>query len=202
MLRSLLQRFRGVKPPTPSSPSSAPITRSPVPWISDEIWSSWQTGDPGSNFPAFRDPRLYVVTRDDLTRTRSATVDSGAPIPAWRTFYENLNQLQSLRSASGQIRDPTWPMCCGRLSTLINEEGNGRSLASIEAETGPLDLAFMEMEIWHDWCPRNERDVERAWQTGYRKILDEGRKDDDLGGVLLFQCRACGRVYVGSCNTT
>lgn len=93
-------------------------------------------------------------------------------------------------------------MCCGRLSTLISEEGSGRSLASIEAETGPLDLAFMEMEIWHDWSPRNEQAVEEVWQTGYQDLLAEGRKDGVLGGVLLFQCRACGRVYVGSCNTT
>lgn len=201
MLRSLLHRLRGVKPPPPS-PADVPFVRSPVPWISDEIWSSWQTGEPGGDFPAFRDPRLYIVTRDDLSRARIATVDSSAPIPGWRTFRENLSQLQSLRSASGEIRDPSWPMCCGRLSTLINEEGGGRSLASIEAETGPLDLAFMEMEVWHDWSPRNEQDVEKVWQTGYQEILGEARKDDALGGVLLFQCRACGRVYVGSCNTT
>jgi len=43
-------------------------------------------------------------------------------------------------------------MCCGRLATLINQEGYGRSIASIEAETGPLDLAFMEMEIYVGSC--------------------------------------------------
>jgi hypothetical protein len=190
--------MRGAKPP-PSSPSSTPFVRSPVPWISDEIWSSWQTGEPGADRPAFRDPRLYVVTRDDLKRARVATVESGKPIPAWRTFHENLSEIRSLRSSATRILDPSWPMCCGRLATLINEEGSGRSLAAIEAETGKLDLAFMEMEIWHDWIPRNEQEVENVWQTGYRALLEEGRKDNVLGGILLFQCRACGRVYVGSC---
>lgn len=125
---------------------------SAVAWVSDEIWTSWTASEPDQEHPALRDPRLYVVSRDDLRRAPVGSIEAGAKVPAWTTFDVNLQQLQALRLSSGGLLDPSWPMCCGRLATLINQEGYGRSIASIEAETGPLDLAFMEMEIYVGSC--------------------------------------------------
>lgn len=209
MLSRLWTRLFGLptKDNRPSIDTPVEQVSSPVPWITDEIWSRWVwshrlCGPSGETepFPVLRDPRLYVVTRDDLARAPIASSEPGAALPAWKLYDENLKELQSLLADFVGIFDPAWPMCCGRLATVINEQGLGRSLASIEAETGSLDLAFMEMEIWHDWCPRNEGEIARAWQTGYREFLEKARKGDAFGGTLLFQCRACGRVYVSSCT--
>lgn len=89
-------------------------------------------------------------------------------------------------------------MCCGRLATLINQEGHGRTIANIESETGPLDLAFMEMEIWHDWAPLDQAALDSAFASGYGELFRE--LEGSSQGVLIFQCRACGRIYVGSCT--
>lgn len=199
MLRSILNRFRqrdsGHSPEHGVQASHS----SPVPWVSDEIWTSWTASEPDQERPALRDPRLYIVSRDDLRRAPVGSIETGAEVPAWTTFDVNLRQLQALRLSSGGLLDPSWPMCCGRLATLINQEGYGRSIASIEAETGPLDLAFMEMEIWHDWAPQDQRALDAAFAGGYGELFQELGREDALQGVLLFQCRACGRIYVGSC---
>jgi hypothetical protein len=200
MLKELLHRLRrdGKAGPPPEPPELQP---SPVPWISDEIWSSWVAqGSDEEEHPALRDPRLYVVTRDDLRRAPSATIDEGAKVPRWATYRANLEELRHLRVRSGGVLDPSWPMCCGRLATLVNQEGEGRSLPGIEAEAGPLDLAFMEIEVWHDWAPQDQETVDSAFRTGYRDLFNHLGKDGPLEGLLLFQCRACGRIYIGSCT--
>lgn len=201
MLRNLLHRLR--RPQEVERSSDHPpggLVESPVPWVSDQIWTSWSGGGSDEKYPALRDPRLYVVSRDDLRRAPIASIELGAKVPPWATFNANQQQLQELTLESGGVLDPSWPMCCGRLATLINQEGHGRSIGSIEAETGPLDLAFMEMEIWHDWSPRNQEELDAAFAVGYRDLFKELGRDGALQGVLLFQCRACGRIYVGSCT--
>lgn len=198
MLRSILHRFRRRESSdSPKHDLDAPHS-SPVPWVSDEIWASWTTSGSDPERRALRDPRLYVISRDDLRRAPVASIESGAKVPAWTTFEDNLRQLQALRLSSGGVLDPSWPMCCGRLATLINQEGYGRTIASIEAETGPLDLAFMEMEIWHDWAPLDQDALDSAFASGYGELFRE--LEGSSQGVLVFQCRACGRIYVGSCT--
>lgn len=198
MLRSILHRFRRQEPGDSRTHASDAPHSSPVPWVSDEIWTSWRTADADQERRALRDPRLYVVSRDDLRRAPVASIESGARVPAWTTFEDNLRQLQALRLSSGGVLDPSWPMCCGRLATLINQEGHGRTIANIESETGPLDLAFMEMEIWHDWAPLDQAALDSAFASGYGELFRE--LEGSSQGVLIFQCRACGRIYVGSCT--
>lgn len=198
MLRSILHRFRRQEPGDSRTHASDASHSSPVPWVSDEIWTSWRTADADQERRALRDPRLYVVSRDDLRRAPVASIESGARVPAWTTFEDNLRQLQALRLSSGGVLDPSWPMCCGRLATLINQEGHGRTIANIESETGPLDLAFMEMEIWHDWAPLDQAALDSAFASGYSELFRE--LEGSSQGVLIFQCRACGRIYVGSCT--
>ena len=201
---SVFGRHKGVSSP----PGPTEILASPVPWISDLIWSHWRElrmgagiSEASETLSILRDPRLYIVTRDDMRRAPVASIEQPHPVtPAWKQYDDNLQELQLLSGDFVGVRDPSWPMCCGRLATLINEQGAGRSLASIEAETGPLDLAYMEMEIWHDWCPRNLKEVEQAWQTGWQEALKPVRECEAFGGGLLFQCHACGRIYVGSCT--
>ena len=201
MLRNLLHRLRRHQEPARSTAHQPGAPQpSPVPWVSDEIWTSWAVGGSDQKYPALRDPRLYVVSRDDLRRAPIAAVEIGAKVPPWTTFSANQQQLQELTLDSGGVLDPSWPMCCGRLATLVNQEGYGRSIGSIEAETGSLDLAFMEMEIWHDWSPRDQEELDLAFATGYEDLFKELGRDDALQGILLFQCRACGRIYVGSCT--
>jgi len=199
MLREFFLRLRDGKADPPSAPLD--LLNSPVPWISDAIWSSWVAQSSESvERPALRDPRLFVVTRDDQRRAPTIVVEEGSKVPSWATYDANLAELGTLRVRSGGVLDPSWPMCCGRLATLINQEGEGRSLLSIEAEGGALDLAFMEMEIWHDWAPQDQNAVESAFRTGYEDLFTQLGKDGPLEGVLLFQCRACERIYVGSCT--
>lgn len=203
MLKKLLQRLRGARPAPPPPPlRDVPHIPSPVPWISDEIWSGIVSYGPQEGpLPVLREPRLYVVTRDDQRRAPVLSIAEGAKVPKWSTYYENKSHLERLKSPAGCIHLPTWPMCCGRLATLINERGDGRSLESIEAEAGaPLDLAFMEMEIWHDWTPESQESIDEIFRTGYGEMLAELRKEGMTDSVLIFQCRACGRVYVGSCS--
>jgi hypothetical protein len=146
-----------------------------------------------------REPRLYRSTPSDLERVRPAPVPHGAPLPSTGTLEEHLAQLASTPPASG-IEAPSWPICCDRVASLIHEQGVGQDIVEIESHTGPLDRAFVEAEVHEDWCPRDAVELREYLLVGYRDILEDARRDGGTDGLILHQCRACGRVYVGSCH--
>lgn len=80
----------------------------------------------------------------------------------------------------------------------VTSPAPGTAGAPLACCTGPLDLAFMEMEIWHDWAPLDQDALDSAFASGYGELFRE--LEGSSQGVLIFQCRACGRIYVGSCT--
>ena len=91
-------------------------------------------------------------------------------------------------------------MCCGRLATLINHQGDGIPIEQIEAETGPLDHAFLAGDLRSNWGCKTEEQLTDAIKRGYGEGLSELRAHGVAEGLVIFQCRSCGRVYVGGCH--
>lgn len=207
MLRRLLTKLlRGpADGPRPSADSPIVAVPSPVAWIGDAVWSRWmwktQFTDRANEHErtTIREPRLYISTPSDLERVRSAPVPHGAPLPSTGTLEEHLALLASTPPASGVLA-PSWPICCVRLTSLIHEQGVGQDIVEIESHTGPLDRAYVEAEVREDWSPRDAAEIGDYLAVGYRDVLAVARRSGGTDGLILHQCRACGRVYVGSCH--
>lgn len=206
MLRNLLTKLLGRSAPKrPSVDTPIVPVRSPVAWIDEAIWSRWMWDRQFANlsneheWQTFSDPSLYPVTSADLARVRPAPVPHLAPLPPKGDLDAHLALLASTPPASG-LTAPSWPICCGRLTTLIHEQGVGRSIVEIETYTGHLDRAYVEAEVRRDWAPYSAAQLQEYLEVGYRDDLVFARKNGGSDGLILHQCRACGRVYVGSCH--
>jgi hypothetical protein len=205
MLRSLWRRIFGA-PVRERYPSiHAPIERvpSPVPWIDDPIWSRWlwdrQFADLSeeAEWETLPEVRLYVATPADRARARVAPIREGVPVPAEGTFNEHKALLRSTPPAPG-IQCASWPICCERLTALVHEQGTGVDINELESQIGPLDHAYIQEELIEG--QDKPRVIQSLLSAGYRDSLAIARQQSGADGLLLHQCRACGRVYVGSCH--
>ena len=69
-------------------------------------------------------------------------------------------------------------------------------VAYLEALVGPLSRAFLEGER-DGWGP--DATLEELHHR-FEEQLSWMREDGVADGTNIFQCRACGRVYVASCH--
>ena len=88
-------------------------------------------------------------------------------------------------------------MCCDRLATLINRQGDGIPLGTIEAETGPLDHAFLIRDLRSNWSCRTEAEIAAAMSGGYAEPLKNLREDAVVEGLVIFQCRILSAIGFG-----
>lgn len=175
---------------------------SPVPWIADEVWTDWQYWklDPlPPDFPTIEHPDLIVVTAEDRDRAPLAPIPPDAPLPRPGALEEHVCLLASTPPSVG-IHSPIWPVCCDRLTTLVNHQGDGVPIDYLEAQTGSLDLAFLVEDLRRNWNCRSESELVEAMARGYGEILSFLREDGMAEGVAIYHCRSCGRVYVGGCH--
>lgn len=189
-------------PPSPPRPPPPEPRQSPVPWIADEVWTDWQywVDDPlPADFVTIEHPDLIPVEPEDLDRASRAAVPENVLVPAPGSHGELLQQLATTPPARG-VRSPSWPMCCGRLATLINHQGDGVPIEQVEAETGPLDHAFLLGDLRRNWGCKTEAQLTEAMNRGYRESLGELRENGVAEALVIFQCRSCGRVFVGGCH--
>ncbi len=184
-------------------PELPPAVESPVGWIADEVWLRLNPSgflarrvvavQPG---PVVIDPHLTPAVRDDHLRVPQMLVRSDAEMPPTGTIDEQRERLLTTPGA-GQIKSAIWPVCCDRLGTLISCQQNDL-VAEIEASAGPLDRAFLCEEL-NSWGGPNA-DVESFRDAGWSEVLGRMRSGAHSGmGINIFQCRACGRIYVASC---
>lgn len=204
MLTIIKRAIRAVFPVPSEAAQSVPTEprASPVPWIADEVWTDWQywiNAPLPADYPTIEHPDLIPVEAEDLDRAPHATVPQGVPVPQPGSFTELVQQLATTPPASG-VRSPCWPLCCGRLATLINHQGDGLPIEQIEVQTGPLDRAFLVGDLRSNWGCKSEDELADAMKRGYGESLSELREDGMSEGLVIFQCRACGRVYVGGCH--
>jgi len=186
---------------TPPEPPQA--TGSPVAWVADEVWQRLNPSgflarrvvavQPG---PVVIGPHMTPATRDDHLRVPQMLVRSDAEIPPTGSLAEQRARLLKT-PGGGQIKSAVWPVCCDRLGTLISCQQND-ALAGIEQVAGPLDRAFLAEEL-NSWGGPNA-DVSSFRDHGWREVLSRMRTGAHSGmGINIFQCRACGRLYVASC---
>lgn len=197
--RGWLRRLFGGGPEPPPAPEPPVFEPSPVPWISDEVWAHLHRDATFDPQPSILAPEPYVVTEGDRKRAPILPVDGGE-VPPPGTAAEHEQRLRSTPAAPFAILSPLWPICCERLTTLVLLEGGGRpSLRELELRVGRLDLPMLEGML-----DRTAFSSTRAWEqalkTGRAAELAELRAHDACDGVLLLQCRACGRVYLGHCH--
>ena len=180
---------------------------SPASWISDKVWTalSQRTSNQkkraeytgGNPRETIRSPRLLEVTDFDRRRIPS-------PATASHTLAQSPN-LPTLRrrllSTHGpfQLRSPIWPVCCATLATLIQSQGKGVSLKTLEETHGPQDQAFLENELRSWGGPNACHDT--ILRQGWGDILTEIRANRHSGtGLNLFRCKLCQRHYIASCS--
>lgn len=191
LLKRLLDR---VLPETP-----APTLKSPVPWISDAVWSDWNRQPPQTDACPISTPQLCPVTASDQARAPRVHIQ-GASAPPLGDLASQHRHLLSTPPASGGVVHPFWPICCERLAVLISCNGGGLSLADVETQTGPLDLAYLETEIENGWAPRSSEELDKFLREGFRELLEALRRGKGEGGLCIFRCSSCERVYLASCE--
>lgn len=175
-------------------------TPSPVPWIDDLVWAVWARWPAKSDDSPIWEPRLREATEDDRRRA-ARRPPRGVPGPTGSREQHAHALAGTPASALGMLR-PYWPICCDVLTTLINAEGAGEALATIETSAGPLDTSHLAAALSEDWTPESPRQLAEVVEKGYREELTLMRCDGELGdGFNVFQCRCCGRVYIASCDT-
>lgn len=205
MLRKLWRRFFGVPRHEwfPSIHTPVDHVPSPVPWIDDPIWSRWMwdrqfvdtsNEEEWETLPEFR---LFVATPADRARAPAAPIPDGVPVPPVGTYEQHAASLGRTPPALG-IQCASWPICCDRLATLIHEQGTGVEISEIEGHTGRLDHAYIEEDLIEG--EDSPRVIKNDLAAGYSDVLATARRLGTTDGLLLHQCRACGRVYVGACH--
>lgn len=198
-IKRALRAILTPRAPEPQRRSLEPAT-SPVPWIADEVWTDWQywAVDPfPANFPTIEHPQVVAVREEDREHARAAVPRGPAPPPG--SLMEHVQLLATTPAASG-VRAPIWPICCGRLATLVNHQGDGVPLEEIEGETGPLDGGFLMGPTSRHSGGKNDAQLADVMRRSYHESLSELREHGVAEGLVIFQCRACGRVYVGGCH--
>ena len=171
----------------------------PVSWLADSVWrrlqpfqTRWLVGS-----VLVRSPTLTSANGQDHERVPRLSLKPGLPVPPEMKAQPALRALATMTGPS-MICQPVWPYCCNRLATLISWQGGAADLTRIEQEAGPLDQAFLAEEF-ASWGGGAE-EQERFYQAGWSEVLAMMRSGRHSGqGVNIFQCRACGRIYVASC---
>lgn len=206
MLRRLWRKLFGdpMDERYPSIHTPVEHVPSPVPWIDDPIWSRWvwkrqfvdiRDDVEWETLPEFR---LFEASAADRARARVAPLPEGVSVPPTGTYEQHQALLRSTPPVPG-VLCASWPICCGRLATLIHEQGTGVDINELEAHAGPLDQSYIEADLVEgEDRPRIIRDI---LALGYSSDLAIARRQGGTDGLLLHQCRACGRVYVGACHT-
>ena len=168
---------------------------SPVPWISTKLWRQANRRSlelelyMGTSAPTPCLDEVTAVVADDKDREAApvVAVADEEPIPEPAPLDQLQAQLDDPPEGTGLfLHCVTWPVCCERLTTLVEEGCGDGGLA------GVLPLAhYLRAEIRAGWGTGDETKVERyaAEPYGKKELQD---------GVALFHCRACGRVYLGS----
>ncbi len=119
--------------------ASHDVGPSPVPWLSHAIWAAVNRFDPALDGPmvllaevdrsltvfpndakgAFVRPTLRVVTNEEREATPVVSVDPSLPVPEPGSSDMMLAALMA--TPGRQITpEPLWPVCCGRLTTLVS----------------------------------------------------------------------------------
>ena len=168
---------------------------SPVPWISTALWRrenrrslemELETG-PATLAPCLVDATAFVAEAADQAGAPVAVVADDAPVPEPAPRAKLQAQLEAPPNATGLYLDlPSWPVCCERLTTLVDCGFGDGGLPDALPEAHHLRAEIRAMADAAD-----EAEVERYAAEPYGK---EELED----GVALFHCRACGRVYLGS----
>lgn len=173
---------------------------SPVPWIADQVWDCWNPH--GSECVDGRapveEPQLEPVAKADLLRVprKSVSVDPALLPPRGIPEQQRALLEESPKSACSTFC-PVWPICCERLTTLVNSQGAGLGRLELEA-LGPLERAYLETEF--QYSARVSRTTREQYEAGLSQLLDELKQKGAVDGLNVFQCRTCGRSYVASCH--
>lgn len=124
-------------------------------------------------------------------------VGEGVALPPRGELPGQLRRLLAT-PGRGSIMRANWPLCCERLATLISAQGDADALADIEARAGSLDLAHLEMEMsaWGGKRPGAQQEAAAGW-AGILGCIRTGEHSGE--GINVFQCRDCGRLFVGTC---
>lgn len=200
VLKSLLGESRSTQPRPSFTPPPEERLRSPVPWIADEVWTCWIDPDPTQPYrETLVSPGVIVVSDDD--RKRSIPAPGYAHTAAPRMEPEDAARcfaaLKGTPSSHATTFSPLWPICCGKLATLINAQGAGADICEIEAAYGPLDHTYLEHLI--PPAARARPKGLRRFEASISKDLQEMRRWGSFSGLLIFKCRTCGRHYVSTC---
>lgn len=188
--------------PRPSYTPQAPeLMKSPVPWLSDEVWTCWVrpalASEPAS--VAIVEPDLVVVTDDDRVRCPHWPVARDATVPPTGSHSDHLALLASTPSAGGWVYCPAWPICCDRLSTLLFAQNCGVDIIDVEETVGALEGAYLE-NVYFPGNDQSDPSARRAVDVVVRRDLDNLRRWGATDGVLLYHCRACGGIYLSACH--
>jgi hypothetical protein len=194
--------FSPSTPPPGTRPVQTP-RRARCPWIADEVWSAWQYwgSDPvPAGLPHHRIPRPVSGGRGRSgARPSLATVPPGASVPPPGTLRRTC-ATPGQHAALCRRSPPKLAHVLHRLATLINHQGDGVELEKIEAETGPLDRAFLIQDLRSNWNCRSDADSQMRCVAGTQNPSSSCDEDGVVEGLVIFQCRSCGRVYVGGCH--
>ena len=184
---------------TPRPPEQ--LRKSPVPWLADEVWTCWLR-PPLADEPApaaIVEPELIEVTDDDRARCPHLPVPTNAVCPPIGSHTDLLALLESTPSAGGWVYCPVWPICCDRLTTLLFEQNCGIDILDLEASVGSLENAFLE-NMYFAEVEQSDPGARKAVDVAIKEDLDRLRRWGATDGVLLFQCRACGGLYLSACH--
>lgn len=156
---------------------AASSEKSPHPFISDEVWREWRVkagAQLGVGPPAL-EMELVQIAED--VKARIATRPFSGPQPSPGSIADCARQLLEIKCDSFLLGAGDWPVCCGRLATIVSTH----DLAAMEARFGPLDDCAVGdgSDAWPVQC--------QAWRNHPLSGQD---------GLAYFQCRGCGRPYV------
>jgi len=163
---------------SPSMPEPVDPGLSPVSWLSEDIWRSWnQYADPDGTAPIIL-PRVRTATEAD--RDQATVLEARVQTSAPSTMTANEATQALLQTPGvGFSYMQNWPMCCGHLGTML-------SLTWAMQNAADVPFRFLEDEVREDWPLSSELSQSRA----------PGDAKEDL--EAFFQCTSCGRLYVGS----
>lgn len=199
----------------------------PYPHIEDSLHAEPRASpyaeEDGATSTAFPDelrPTLCPVNASDRRRAPKLPIPTGAAVPQPGSLDEILQTLTSSVYSVALLEYANWPVCCARPATVVSIE----SALVCDPRLAPLAESlphFTEAEITDGWgMPANalaaalqSLDVpppprprgllakiglgKRTFRQGY----DEQRQHyarHGSDGIALFQCRSCGRCYLGS----
>lgn len=170
---------------------------SPIPWIADQLWDQWNppNGLCLDGRAPIEEPQLEEVTEADLVRIPPSPVQG--QVPPEGSLEEQLTRLLSTPQSAMATFSPVWPVCCKRLTTLVNSQGEGIQLEELNP-TGPLEKSYLESQF--KYTMQVSRTSREEFEAVLHKALDELRQTGFIDGLNVFECRVCGRKYLASCH--